>query len=52
MKRILVIFGGGTMVSSFYKRATGPDANAFQSLHNYVEKFKIRVLFLIFFIPG
>lgn len=39
MKRILLIFGGGTIVSSFHRRATGPDVNASKSLHDYVEKF-------------
>ncbi len=39
MKRILVIFGGGTIVSSFHRRATGPDENTSKSLHDYVEKF-------------
>jgi len=39
MKRILVIFGGGTIVSSFHIRSTGPDVSAHKSLHNYVEKF-------------
>jgi len=39
MKRILVVFGGGTIVSSFHRKATGPDVNTCRSLHNYVEKF-------------
>ena len=39
VKRILVIFGGGTIVSSFHIRSTGPDVSAHKSLHNYVEKF-------------
>lgn len=39
VKRILVIFGGGTIVSSFHRSATGPDENTSKSLHDYVEKF-------------
>ncbi|MEN3190111.1 MAG: hypothetical protein ABDK78_04265 [Atribacterota bacterium] len=40
-KRILVIFAGGTIVSSFHGKGkvTSPSNKSFKSLHNYIEKF-------------
>ena len=38
-KRILVIFTGGTIASSFQKKGTGPNKKTFQPLYSYIKKF-------------